>query len=176
MRKFNEKPFSRVESRTVLSSDHGDFVPSINPLSPKSMNQQNLKRNYLARASLALKLKDLEPKDMSGHYVQRSMHVTNDDIVDTERKVLNPMAAAEGSSRPTGPETWKQEMFFQSGRTSGLNSPERGQKTNSNSKQFYHKKAVKVVNLDSLSKSQCNALKSTRFQNRSRSTLATLPA
>merc|ERR1712046_425364 len=103
IKRFHDNPLSRGHSRTALSmSDQGDFVSRMNPLSPKNApNQQNLKRTYLARASLALKLKDLEPKDMSAQYVQRSMQVTDDDIVETERKVLNPTAAAEGSSRPT---------------------------------------------------------------------------
>jgi len=35
-----------------------------------------------------------------------------------------------------------------------------------------NRKALKMVNIDELSKAQGNALKSTRFQNRSRSTLA----
>lgn len=178
LKRFNDNPLSRGDSRPALSmSDQGEFVPRMHPLSPKNTtHQQNLKRTYLARASLALKLKDLEPKDMSAQYVQRSMQVTNDDIIETERKVLNPMTAAEGSSRPTGPESWKQEMFNTSGRSSGHHSPRREQKIRTNFLRFDHKKAVKVVNLDTLSKSQCNALKSTRFQNRSRSTLATLPA
>lgn len=130
-----------------------------------------MKRNYLARVSLAHKLKELAPQDLSAHYVQQVRRLTDEDLAETERKVLFPMRAT-GASPRTGARALD-PSYRGSPLGSVQGSPSCKLKAKAEGLMKPNRKALKMVNLDELSKSQCNALKSTRFQNRSRSTLAT---
>ena len=87
--------------------------------------------------------------------------MTEDDLAETERKVLLPMMAA-GASPKNGVQPMEP-----SNRGSPLDSvqgsPSIKLKAKADSLLKPTRKALKIVNLDELSKSQCNALKSTRF-------------
>lgn len=98
---------------------------------------------------------------MSARYVQQSARLADDDLVETERNLVLGVKPITASKRDEILSNHMDRSVMESVMMQG--SSPRTQMKAKTRQAIKQRKALKMVNLDELTKSQNNALKSTRF-------------